>query len=242
VIEQLVSLLPPLAGTAATLLCAAGAAGGLTLWALGARIGNGITTLLGVAAGGLIGLHVPDWLGWSISGSATALGGALLLGAAGWFAARVFMGAIFGSALAAWAGVLTWIGFSGGVAFAWPEFRPDQTWYAYFAAVWHLLPADVARLLPYAMGSAMIMGVSLALLWPRALAPLAWSVAGLSLATVLGLTLAVENHLNWRLVTPTPAWGQAMALAILVGMGAVLQMQTRPRAVAGKDADSGDGR
>jgi hypothetical protein len=62
------------------------AVAGLVLWLVGARFSRSIFTLLGVAAGAWVGLRVPRWMGWEIDAMAIAIGGALVLGLAGYLA------------------------------------------------------------------------------------------------------------------------------------------------------------
>ena len=108
-IQELMTLMPQgLAGCSpgwAIGLALAGAA----LWLIGATFSRSLVTLALVAAGTLIGLHLPGWCRWSIDGMGPAIGGAVLLGCSGYLLHRVWIGASLGIAMALWSGITCWI-------------------------------------------------------------------------------------------------------------------------------------
>ena len=108
--DGLLSILPASwPGISTALAAALGIAGGM-LWIAGACFSRSLVTLLLVAAGTWLGLRLPGWCGAHIDGMGPAIGGAVLLGTAGYTLHRAWIGLVLAVMLAAWAGTGAWLG------------------------------------------------------------------------------------------------------------------------------------
>src|SRR4051794_30502848 len=147
---------------------------GVAIWLLGARFSRPIITLLTVLLGATVGMHLPQWFGWNISGAGPAVGGALVLGVTGYVLHGPWVGIGLGTVLSSWAAMACWIAFRNNAGWAWPEYGADTSVLDYSRALWQALPPDVARVLPYACATAMVCGLGLAIIWPKVSLILGW--------------------------------------------------------------------
>src|SRR5262245_56130142 len=106
---DLLQLLPTDPGGPVLLTTMIGTVVGAALWLLGAKISRPLVTLLTVLGGAMIGMHLPQWFGWQISGAGPAVGGAVVLGVSGYVLHRMWVGIGLGSVLALWAAMGTWL-------------------------------------------------------------------------------------------------------------------------------------
>src|SRR3954447_26189942 len=102
-LREAVSLFP-----GAIVRCPLGTAGafcalGVMMWIAGGRVSRSILALVGVAAGTVIGMHLPEWRGWHVDGMGLAVGAALLLGSAMFFMHRTCIGLLLGLGMMLWA-------------------------------------------------------------------------------------------------------------------------------------------
>src|SRR5947207_3042432 len=89
-------------GAMGALVALAGALIGGVLWLCGSRFSRSLITLLGVAVGASLGLRVPQWTGAPLSNWATAMGGAVILGASGFVFHRLWIGIALAIILTGW--------------------------------------------------------------------------------------------------------------------------------------------
>ncbi|WP_428940050.1 hypothetical protein [Fontivita pretiosa] len=231
-VQDLIDLLPDDVGTVALIVAIAGCLVGAGLWIVGSRFSRPIVTLLTVLLGATVGMHLPVWCGWEISGAGPAVGGALLLGVTGYVLHGMWVGIGLGTVLALWAAMACWIGFRHGVAWSWPDVQRGQTIFSYLAEVWRSMPADVTRIMPYACATAMVSGLGLAIIWPNVSRVLAWSMAGVTLLAGMGVAAVDFGRPEWLVHVPSPLWAQLALLTLLVALGSIVQWKLGPRPAA----------
>jgi hypothetical protein len=240
-VQELLSLLPKEMGTAALAFAAVGAFGGAVLWVIGARFSVYFITLSAVAIGTSIGVALPRWCAWKVDGSGTAVGGAILLGASAYWLHRAWVGAWFGSVLALWAALATWVILAGNSSWTWPAHQgvnlPN-----YLLQVWHTLPPDITHALPVVCSIAFLLGAIPATLWPRAGMVFLYSALGATLLAGMGIAAVSMEQPDWltRIPPKNSLQVTAMVLTVLIGAGVQWQMNFRkPRTMIGKPATPG---
>src|SRR5258708_7766965 len=92
---------------------------GFLLWLVGARVSRSMFALVGVALGAWIGLRLPRWMGWDIDAMAISIGGALLLGFAGFLLHMAWVGLMFGTLLTVAGVSVAWYRVADGAETAW---------------------------------------------------------------------------------------------------------------------------
>ncbi|HEY7091243.1 MAG TPA: hypothetical protein VH518_24315 [Tepidisphaeraceae bacterium] len=231
VLQELVRLLPSDPGTMGLIIALAGSALGVAMWLAGSRFSKPVITLLTVLIGATIGMHLPQWFGWEISGAGPAVGAALVLGVTGYALHGVWVGIGLGAVLASWTALACWIAFHNGAVWTWPTVTPETTVFQFLQAVWQTLPPDVSRILPYACATAMVTGMGLMIIWPKASLVFGWSMAGVTMITCMGLAALVFGQPQWLGKLPQPMWAQTSLLAMLVMLGALIQWKIAPKPV-----------
>ena len=88
---------------------AGGAVVGAVLWLAGARFSRTLVGLVTVSLGAFLGMEMPRYFGWGVSGAGPAVGMALILGLSGYIMHRFWIGVGLGTVLAAWAFLATWV-------------------------------------------------------------------------------------------------------------------------------------
>lgn len=222
-LQQLLALMPREVGTLGLIIAIAGTLAGVLLWLVGARFSRPLITLCTVALGATVGMMLPRWCDWSVSGMGTAVGGAVLLGISGYWLHRFWVGIGLGVVLSCWVALGTWTLLGGDAQWTWPE--PDETSTAmnYLTTAWESLPPDVTHALPFTCATAMLSGLVAAVLWPRVGLVMLYSVAGVSLLVGMGL-LAIEfGRPQWMNLVPAQESSQLLLLAGLVIFGALVQ-------------------
>jgi hypothetical protein len=187
-----------------------------------------------VLLGAVVGMNLPGWFGWDISGSGPAVGAALVLGLTGYILHGMWVGIGLGTVLASWVAMACWIAFRNGASWTWPELDANPTIVAYAQAMWSIVPPDVARILPYACATALITGIGLAIIWPRVSLILGWSMAGATLLTAMGLAAVDYYDPAWLAIVPSPMWAQLTLLTALVLIGAMVQWKLGPKPAISK--------
>ncbi len=206
---------------------------GFLLWLMGARYSRQIVTLCGVATGTLVGKHLPEFVpSINLSPAVLAVGGALVFGVMAFVTHRVWIGLLLGSLLVVWTSFGTWMGFHGQQSWSQPVWDADMTLQRFGTELWSVLPPEVARILPWAAGGAMISGIALAILWPRMAAAVNWSLAGATMWLMVALAAMCFARPQWLGVLPAQTSMQVAAFAGIVLVGALVQMSLLPRARA----------
>jgi hypothetical protein len=240
VVQELINLLPREAGNSALIVAIIGSLIGAGIWLLGARFSRPIITLLTVLLGATVGMHLPQWFGWNISGAGPAVGGALVLGVTGYVLHGMWVGIGLGTVLSSWAAMACWIAFRNNARWAWPEYGADTSVLDYSRALWQALPPDVARVLPYACATAMVCGLGLAIIWPKVSLILGWSLAGATLLASMGVAAVDFGGQNqWLAKVPSPLWAQGTLLACFVALGSVIQWKLGPKPATTTGSKSG---
>jgi len=229
-IQKLLLLLPHDGGSGALRVAFGGAAIGAVLWLAGARFSRSLIALLAVAAGAMLGMFLPRWLGWSINGMATTVGGAIFFGILGYGGHRAWVAAALGVVLAAWATLAAWVICPGSREWTWPAFSSLAALPEYATQLWRVLPPNIAKVLPYVAGAGLLSGVCIAALWPRLGIVLLYSTLGLTLLLGTGLFAAEVRYNHWLAVIPAATWMQVITLCCLVAFGAVVQWRLAPAA------------
>ncbi|MGH7215237.1 MAG: hypothetical protein ACREIT_10790 [Tepidisphaeraceae bacterium] len=234
-LHELLPLLPREVGTVALVVAVVGTLVGAGLWLAGSRFSRSLLTLLAVAAGALVGRALPKWCDWSVDGMGLAVGGAVVLGISAYAMHRVWVAGGLGFVMACWAALATWVVCAGdaGHGWAWPGADASTTAPMFLRRVWESLPEEVARYLPWACGTAMASGMSVALLWPRLGVVLLHSTAGGSMLVCMGTAALEYGRSQWLDALPSKTWAQIMTVAALIAFGAVVQWKLAP-AGAGK--------
>lgn len=227
---ELFNLLPPTVLRNALPLAIGATVLGAMLWAAGARLSRGLFTLIGVAAGGLLGVHLPRWLGWPIENMVTIVIGAMVLGIAGYLLFMTCNSLAFSAILTAGATLAVWSIFrpDGSTGWSWPIINPTDTLPAKLAAVWRSFPAPLDRVIPAAIAGGLSTGVIGAVLWPRAAAIIAHSVIGAALWLGMGTLCLHLVRPTWHAELPqslAARWAVPLGLVLL---GIVVQWRIFP--------------
>ena len=222
-VQELLPLLPKEVGTLALVLAMLGAVVGAGLWLAGARFSRSLITLVLVSTGGWIGLFLPQWLGWSIDGWASAILLALVLGASGLVMHRFWVGVGLGLVLAGAAAGVVWTIYKGQGAWSVPKVETGMSAIAYVQVLWQGLPVEMRRILPIACGAAWIVGLAAAMLWPRICIVILYSTIGVSMLVGLGLYSMNAARPQWLGALPNRTSSQLLAMLGMVAFGALLQ-------------------
>jgi hypothetical protein len=235
-VQELLNLLPPDVGTLGLIIAIVGSMIGVGMWLTGSRFSRPIITLLTVLLGASVGMHLPKWFGWQISGAGPAVGGALVLGVTGYVLHGMWVGVGLGTVMASWAALGCWIMLRNGAAWSWPAVGPETTADGFLRELWLSLPPDVTRILPYACATAMISGLAVTIIWPKASLVLGWSMAGVTLLTCMGVAALQMGQPQWLGKIPQPMWAQASLVLMLVMLGSLIQWKLSPKPVVAKSS------
>jgi hypothetical protein len=205
------------------------AAAGLVLSVAGARFSRSVYTLVAVAAGALIGLRVPRWMGWELEVMATAMGGALVLGFAGYLLHRAWVGLTLGLLLAAVALGITTHRLTAGGSWSLPAIDPTQPLSEILRGLWAATPAPPARILMIVAGTGLAAGGMLAWVWPRFARVLTFGMLGPAMLVVGALAAVAIARPQWLAQVPQSVQVNGIVLAGLVVLSAVVQWAMCPR-------------
>jgi hypothetical protein len=233
-VQELLNLLPQDVGTLGLVIAIVGSMIGLGMWLIGSRFSRPIVTLLTVLLGASIGMHLPKWFGWQISGAGPAVGAALVLGVTGYVLHGMWVGIGLGTVLSSWTALGCWILLRNGVAWHWPVVGPETILDGFFRELWLGLPPDVSRILPYACATAMITGLAVTIIWPKVSLVLVWSMAGVTLLVCMGVAAVSIGQPAWLLKIPQQMWAQGSLVMLLVMLGSLIQWKLAPKPVAVK--------
>ncbi|HVT88369.1 MAG TPA: hypothetical protein VHD56_05920 [Tepidisphaeraceae bacterium] len=233
-IQEWLQFLPQNAGNGGLTLAIVGSLIGAGIWLLGARYSRMILTLATVLLGAVIGMHLPEWLGWNVSGAGPAVGGALILGITGYAISAMWVGIGFGMILASWAALACWIALRNGTEWTWPAIDANTTIVSYSTALWQGMPPGVVRIMPFACGAAMVSGLAMMIMWPKFSTVLCWSLTGATMLAAMGVAAVNFGQPQWLAKVPSPIWAQASILGAVVSLGALVQWKLSPRPAGAK--------
>jgi hypothetical protein len=215
-------------GRYALLAAFAGTAAGAVLWLAGSRFSRPLVTLLAVALGAVIGVHLPERFGWSVDAMGVAFVGALVLGLTGYLLHTTWIGLSLSLVLALWVGTAAWLTVGGGEQLHWPAVNPSANLEVMLSDVWHSLPGDLPRVMPFAIGLALIGGVSITVFSPKLGRVLTYSLVGLSILVVMGVTAMRMSRPDWLVMLPRSFPTQAGILLGMVVLGVLIQWRLTP--------------
>jgi len=233
-LQELVALLPKDAPPHAVPVGFAVAIAGMMLWLIAAKFSRYFMALLAVAVGATIGMHLPQWFGWSVPGAGTAVGAAVVLGVTGFVLHGLWIGLGLGICCSVWVTLVFWMVMRHGQAWVWPTITPDTTTCSYARECWALLPPSMAHILPFGVAASVITGLAMAILWPRLTTALKWSLTGLTMALFGALVACNYGRPDLLAYLPPATAVQVAVLAGLLGVGAGIQWKLAPRAAARK--------
>lgn len=227
-LRELLSLLPDAIVRCSPLVATACAMLGVVLWLCGARFSRPILSLAAVAAGTVIGMHLPQWRGWQIDGMGLAVGGAIVLGSGAFLFHRTCIGAMLGVGMMLWAAAGVWIFMAGDVYWNWHSARWDGDMVQYLGEAWNTLPTSVSHAFPLACFAGMAAGVTIAACLPKMSKVLAHSLIGVTLVVAMGAVAMSAARPQWLSAVPGSLAGQGLGLIVLVLIGAVIQWRLTP--------------
>jgi hypothetical protein len=200
-----------------------------------------LTALFAVFIGACIGRQIPLWMGWKIDAMTLTVAGAVVIGLSGFIYHRVWAAIGMGLTLSVWGAFIAWIGWHGTATWFWPVFDDTQSLTTYAIEVWRALPPDVARVLPFICGAGFLSGLVPVLLWPRVGCSIMYSMLGLTMATICGLS-SMNPGLRFSVQNMSvSAWLQVPVWFSLITMGALVQWRLTPDApTADAEDDSED--
>jgi len=229
-IQELLPFLPSAVTTEQAAVCLALIVAGVFLWMAGAVWSRGITSLIVVAGGGLLGMMLPRWTNWPLNDSAAAVLAAVILGVLAFTLSRLFVGLLLGIVMSAWVALAAWMTLRGGANWPWREQWEvaNMTLPQHLQDMWFRLPDPVRKPLPYGAGTAMISALGLCLLFPRLGRVTCFSVTGVTMLFLAGLTLTASRRPDWIAQIPPGVDVQAGVLGVLALIGMLLQWQFLP--------------
>ena len=145
-LQALLPLMPGDAGFVAMAMDLAGMFIGAVLWLTGARFSRSLVTLSAVSMGAIIGMQLPEWMGWDVSGMGPAVGGAMVFGLSGFLLHRMWIGLALGTVLSMWALLILWAVTAQGQTWERPPVDESTTIATYAPELWQALPMDFTRL------------------------------------------------------------------------------------------------
>lgn len=227
---DLIQLLPDKPGGGAMIGAMIGAVFGLGLLIAGVKISRPLVTLVTVLLGASLGLTLPRWFNWNISGAGPAVGGAVVLGVTGFVLHRMWVGIGFGLVLAMWGAFAMWLTMRNGQGFDWPEWSESSTLCSYLRDMWDSVPPNIARYLPYVAGVSLVSAIASCILWPKLTTVTSWSAIGLTMCVGLTTAAIATTHREWLANAPQQTWVQLASLAGLWFVGAAIQWKLASRA------------
>src|SRR5688500_7584051 len=159
-VHQYFALLPDAASATTVVVLWVVAAAGAVVWVCGAKLSKWLVTLTTVLLGASIGMQMPRWFGWDISGAGPAVGMAVVLGVSGDAVHGGWVGALMGVMLGLWAAFVTWTCAGEAQPMVVPIVTEFTTMASFCQEWWYGLPPRVAKFLPYTTAAAMVTGLA----------------------------------------------------------------------------------
>ena len=215
-------------GRYALLAAFSGTAVGAVLWLAGSRFSRSIVTLLAVSLGAVIGVHTPAWFGWSVDSMGVGFVGALALGMTGYLLHTTWIGMALSMVLALWVGVAAWLTVGGGQPLHVPALSMSANVEVVLAEIWRALPGDLPRVMPAALAGAVAGGIAITVLSPKLGRVLTYTMVGLSILVVMGITAMRMSRPDWLVVLPRSFPTQGAVLLGMVLVGVLIQWRLTP--------------
>ncbi len=196
------------------------------IWARGGKYTQTLTTLTLVAIGTLVGMSLPKIFMWNVSGMGPGVGGAIVLGLAGYIFYRFWVAMGLGLVSALWVGLGVWVMMGPGRQWSWPAGGTGTMWGVMWetaSAGWKTMPVEVTRVVPFACGMTLVAMMTAGLFWPKAGQVMFYALAGVTL--MVGAALA-EMKWNWLAGVaklPGKMWVQVSLVGGLLLLGIVFQ-------------------
>ena len=230
-VQELLPFIPQAISDELAAACVVAMCVGAFLWFCGASWSRGIIALLGVSIGGVVGMMLPRVFEWPVNSMSACVLGAVALGVIAFVVERVGVGLLLGSVLSLWVILACWINCRGDQGWIWqsPDVVAKMTLIEHARDMWARTPETVRRVVPYGVGTAMISGLSIAVLFPRFARVMCFSALGLTILFVSTLTLIASRRPDWLTAVPPEPLEQAGALAVVCLIGMMLQWQLLPR-------------
>src|SRR5688500_7543356 len=144
-VEHWLSILPQAPLQPALVGAIAGAVLGFALWLVGARLSRPLVTWFAVGVGAAVGMQVPGWLGWNVSGMSFAVVGAITFGVSGYVLQTTWLGLALGMALAFWSCLVSWVALSEGAGWQAPAIDWSVRAHLILNTIWRSLPDPLDR-------------------------------------------------------------------------------------------------
>jgi hypothetical protein len=229
-IQTLFTFLPKHLNTLAMVAAVVGALVGVGMWLTGSRYSRTLVSMLALSLGLLVGLQLPRWFGWGMSGWATGVLGAVVCGALAHTYHQACVGMGLGMTLALWASIATLAicGFGNapdGSQWVMPVAKNTKEWVFDF---WNSLALQTRKVLPIACAASLAAGVVACLKWPRFGTILMYSTLGVTMLLAMGCAAVLSTRPDWLKVVPNQLPSQMVVLAALVAFGVVFQWKSVP--------------
>lgn len=227
---------PQTSATTVAWLAFVGAAGGGVLWLFGSKFSRSLVTLVAVAIGAAICLNIPRWFDLPIGSWATAVGGALILGIAGYTLHTLWAGLGLALLLGIWGIAGTWIGY-GLTGWTAPPRPAEISTVQYAIALWDALPVQMRQVAPMMAGFGVLGGLTLGIVWSRLAVIVLHSLLGATLMVGLGLIAMELGRPTMLRIVPVNTYSQAGTFVGLVLFGVLVQwrLSTTPKKAGGGD-------
>jgi hypothetical protein len=222
-LRDLVQLLPPDLSSLVLYLAMAGVCAGVGLWLAGSRMSRGLITLSMVSAAAMIGLRLPGWMGWQVSGMAVAIALALAGGVLGFIGHRLWVGIGLGLTLGLWAMVACWLLLHGDYLPAWNELDLGAGASGIAQQLWEQLPEPLQKWWPIAGAAGFAAGLLLMMFWPRLTLVTLYSLVGVSMLVGWGTVAMQAGRPQWLERLPQQTWQQAALIGVMVVSGGAIQ-------------------
>ncbi|HWE03402.1 MAG TPA: hypothetical protein VG326_13420 [Tepidisphaeraceae bacterium] len=220
-LQEMIGMLPDEVTRTPAALAGGIAGAALLLGLFGARYSRTILTLSLVAAGTVIGLHVPKWFGWHIDPMGPAVAAAIVLGLSGYALTQMWEAISLGALLAAVAAAAVCDAL--GSAWTWPSVDWSGTALDTTLKIYQSIPKNLNKALPAAVALGVAGGWLVVTLWPRLGRVLLYSLAGMMTTVACGTLALKAARPDWVAAVPADPRIQAGAFTVMTLVAAMIQ-------------------
>lgn len=231
--QRLLLLLPSSDPAISSAWYLAFALAGLVLLLTGARLSQGIITLACVFAGAVAGKLMPGFTGIKLDPMATTVAFAFVTGVFGYLACRWLTGLLFSLLIALWTALGFWMAATSPTRWVWPDL-PNQMSEVlpYLQALKTPLGPELTSQVAPFVAVSLLAALALYTMLPRLATALCWSLAGLTLAIISGLSYIHFNNSRFAANLPTTVQGQTLLVGLCLLAGVVIQSAPKRRPAA----------